>query len=245
MMKDSYSVSLGTLSEGDYTAKLVAYDSWDAASEPLTVDFSVKSEEVDNLSDYLGTYSLNCKIFEDGKETIQNGTAEVTFSASGKAPNNVLISGLYQNAVLPARIARDSQSGKLRLGIWFDGTTGQKLNSAVTQSGKSYEYISFLPGLGTQFISGPYQFIPFPITSSENNVLWWGDFSDDGSTVSFNNGNKQTLVYNGTTYYIIAVSCVLSSTETLAESSFAPNWNMVYQANPGNDVAKGMTFTKK
>jgi len=244
-MKSNYSVAVGDLPEGDYTLRLVAYDSWDAASEPLVKNVSVKSSGVDNLEKYLGTYTLSCKIFEDGKSTVQSGTVDVTISASGKTPDNVLISGLYQNAVLPGRIDVDSSTGAVRLGLSFDGNKGQKLSTPVSQSGVSYNFIALLPGLGTQFISGTYNFKPFPITASENAVTWWGSASSDGTVFSFNSAGKQSLVNAGTTYYIIAISCVLSKTEDLSAGNFAPNWNKVYQANPGNNITTGMTFTKK
>ncbi len=244
-MKDSYSVTIGALPDGDYTLRLVAYDSWDAASTPLVKEVSYKSSEVEDLDKYLGAYTLACKIFEDGKTTVQSGTMDVTISASGKSPDNVLISGLYQNAVLPGRIATNPSTGKVQLGLCFDGTKGQKLTAPVTQSGTSYDYIAFLPGLGTQFVNGTYNFIPFPITESENSVTWWGNGSSDGKVFSFNNAGKQSLVNAGTNYYIIAISCVLSKTENLSAGNFAAKWNKVYQANPGNDINTGMTFTKK
>lgn len=244
-MKESYSVAIGSLPEGNCTLTLVAYDSWDAASTPLVKEVSNSSSGTFELENYLGTYTVACKIFEDGKSTVQSGSVDVTISASGKTPDNVLISGLYQNAVLSGRIEADSSTGKVRLGISFDGTKGQKLSEAVTQSGISYDYISFLPGLGTQFINGSYNFIPFPITASENAVTWWGTGSADGTVFSFNNAGKQSLVNAGTNYYIIAISCVLSKTEDLSAGNFAPKWNKVYQANPGNDITTGMTFTKK
>ncbi|MBR0300301.1 MAG: metallophosphoesterase [Bacteroidales bacterium] len=245
LMKDSYTVSLGSLSEGDYTATLVAYDSWDAASSPLVKEFTISSTNIADVTPYLGTYSLNSKIFESGKSTIQSGSVDVTFSASGQSPNNILISGLYQDAVVPARLAVDSASGAVSLGLYFDGAKGQQLSTPVSQDGTSYPYIAFLPGLGTQFISGNYNFKPCPITSADNYVWWWGTASSDGKTFSFNNDNKQSLVNSGTSYYIIAISCVLSNSENLSASSLASTWNKVYQANPGNDLTTGMTFTKK
>jgi hypothetical protein len=40
-MKESYELSLDGLEEGEYTASIVALDSWDAQSEPLTCSFHV------------------------------------------------------------------------------------------------------------------------------------------------------------------------------------------------------------
>lgn len=244
MMKKSHSVSFGSLADGEYTVSVVAVDSWDAQSDPLEKTFT-KGEAVFDLASYLGDYTLTCKIFEDGQSTVMSGTVDVVFSASGETPNNVSISGLYQNAVLPARIEPDSSTGGVKLGLFFDGAKGQALSTPVVQGGASYGYVAFLPGLGTKFIDGSYQFIPSPIASPENNLVWWGSASGDGSTFSFNNGNKQLHNYSGTNYYVIAISCVLSSTETLSSSSFASKWNKVYQANPNNNITTGMTFTKK
>ena len=245
MMKKSYTVSFDLVEEGDYTASVVAYDSWGAESEPVTADFTIKTYNVADVTPYLGTYTLNAKIFQDGQTTIQDGTIDVAISASGKTPNNVYISGLFQDAVLPGRLSVDPDTEKVRLGIYFDGSTGQALTTPVTQGGTEYNYISFLPGLGTGFVSGTYNFIPFPITATANYVWWWGSVSDDKTKITFNTDNKQSLTNSGTNYYIIAISCVLSKTETLSSGNFASSWNKVYQANPGNNVTNGMTFTKK
>ena len=245
MMKKNYTVPFDMTEEGDYTASVVAYDSWSVASEPVTKDFTVKTSNVEDVTPYLGTYTLNAKIFEDGQTTIQSGTIDVTLSASGQSPNNVTISGLYQDVTLPARLAVDSSTGKVRLGIYFDGSTGKALSTPKTQGGVSYDYVAFLPGLGTGFVSGTYNFIPCPITATSNSVWWWGSVSDGKDKITFNTDNKQSLVNNSVNYYIIAISCVLSKTEALSAGNFAPSWNKVYQANPGNDVNKGMTFTKK
>ena len=245
MMKKNYSVQFNSLDEGDYTASVVAYDSWNIASEPVTKDFTVKTNNVSDVTPYLGTYTLNAKIFQDGQATIQDGTVDVTITASGTTPNNVNISGLYQDAVLPARLSVDPSTEKVRLGIYFDGSKGQALTTPVTQGGTTYDYISFLPGLGTGFVSGTYNFIPFPITATANHVWWWGSVSDGKDKITFNTDNKQSLTNSGTNYYIIAISCVLSKSETTSAGNFASSWNKVYQANPGNSVSNGMTFTKK
>ena len=247
-MKKTYELSFGALAAGDYSASIVAYDSWDAASAPLVKDFSVAPL---NISDYLGTYTVSCKLFQDGQSTVSSATVDVTFSASGDETNNINITGLYQNAVLPASLTTDNSTGAVKLGLYFDGTKAQALTTPVTQSGTSYGYVAFLPGLGTGFISGNYNFRPCPISTSANQVWWWGTV--DGNTISFNNGNKQSLTNaseaceskTSASYYMIAISCVLSSTQQLQAGNFAPKWNKVYQANPGDNITTGMTFTKK
>ena len=40
-MKDSYELPLDGLDEGEYTASIVAVDSWDAVSEPVTCTFRI------------------------------------------------------------------------------------------------------------------------------------------------------------------------------------------------------------
>ena len=40
-MKESYELPLDGLEEGEYTASIVALDSWDAQSEPLTCTFHI------------------------------------------------------------------------------------------------------------------------------------------------------------------------------------------------------------
>ena len=245
MMKDSYSVSFDSLGDGNYTVSVVGTDSWGAESEAVSKAFTIENNNVDDVTPYLGTYTLNSKIFEQGQATIQDGTIDITLSASGKTPNNINISGLYQNAVLPARLSVDSVTGNVILGLYFDGAKGQALTTPVEQSGTSYGYVAFLPGLGTGFVSGTYNFIPCPITSTANYVWWWGSVSNDKTKITFNSENKQALKNGTTNYYIIAISCVLSKTEDLSASNFASTWNKVYQANPGNNVTNGMTFTKK
>ena len=243
-MKDSYSFPIGQFGEGNYTAVITAYDSWGAASTPLEKEFSTVYENVADVTPYLGTYSLNCKIFEDGVTKAANGTIDVTLSASGQTPNNISISGLFQDTVLPARLATDPATGNLCFGLYFDGTKGQALTTPITQSGTNYGYVAYLPGLGQGFVSGGYNFTPCPISDTSNQTWWWGSVSD-GPVMTFNTNNKQALVKSGTSYYIIAISCVLSTTENLSAGNLASTWKNVYQANPGDNVSKGMTFTKK
>lgn len=248
MMKKSYELSLGALAAGDYSVSIVAYDSWDAASTPLVKEFTVTPP---NVSDFIGTYTLTCKLFQDGQSTVSPATVDVTFSASGDETNNINITGLFQNAVLPASLTVDNNTGLFKLGLYFDGTKAQALTTPVTQNGTSYNYVAFLPGLGTQFIGGNYNFRPCPISTTSNQVWWWGTV--DGDTISFNNANKQSLTNaseaceskTSTDYYMIAITCVLSTTEQLQAGNFGPKWNKVFQANPGDNTATGMTFTKK
>jgi hypothetical protein len=40
-MKDTLTCHIGALSPADYEVKLIAYDSWGAASEPVSLTFTV------------------------------------------------------------------------------------------------------------------------------------------------------------------------------------------------------------
>ena len=44
-MKADYELSLTDLEEGEYTATVVAVDSWDAQSAPITCTFSVNNSK--------------------------------------------------------------------------------------------------------------------------------------------------------------------------------------------------------
>ncbi len=45
LMKPAYKLSLADLKEGEYTAEIVAVDSWDAQSEPITCTFTVNNSK--------------------------------------------------------------------------------------------------------------------------------------------------------------------------------------------------------
>ena len=45
LMKPAYKLSLTDLKEGEYTAEIVAVDSWDAQSEPITCTFTVNNSK--------------------------------------------------------------------------------------------------------------------------------------------------------------------------------------------------------
>lgn len=213
------------------------------------------SQAAITASSMKGSYNFNSKIFsknagKSGVTAADNGTITVEFAAplkgetlkdvSGKTYTNTLgIKGLLGDIVVDATVIADDD--KTKVGVFMDGRTAQKC-----ANGKDgFDYIAVLPGLGQGFISANYNFLPSPITADQDYCWIWFDLSEDGTTLRYANGNKQKLTNNNIEYYVIAISLVPCKTEEIAASNFDSAWWVVYQANPGNNVGNGLSFSKK
>ena len=213
------------------------------------------SQAAITASSMKGSYNFNSKIFsknagKSGVTAADNGTITVEFAAplkgetlkdvSGKTYTNTLgIKGLLGDIVVDATVIADDD--KTKVGVFMDGRTAQKC-----ANGKDgFDYIAVLPGLGQGFISANYNFLPSPITADQNYCWIWFDLSEDGTTLRYATDNKQKLTNNKTEYYVIAISLVPCKTETIEASQLDGAWWVVYQANPGNNVSNGLSFSKK
>lgn len=213
------------------------------------------SQAAITASSMKGSYNFNSKIFsknagKSGVTAADNGTITVEFAAplkgetlkdvSGKTYTNTLgIKGLLGDIVVDATVIADDD--KTKVGVFMDGRTAQK----CAKGKDGFDYIAVLPGLGQGFISANYNFLPSPITADQDYCWIWFDLSEDGTTLRYANGNKQKLTNNNIEYYVIAISLVPCKTEEIAASNFDSAWWVVYQANPGNNVGNGLSFSKK
>ena len=213
------------------------------------------SQAAITASSLKGSYNFNSKIFskdasKSGVTAADNGTVTVEFAAplkgetlkdvSGKTYTNTLgIKGLLGDIILDATVIADG--GKTKVGVFMDGRTAQQ----CAKGKDGFGYIAVLPGLGQGFVSANYNFLPSPITADQNYCWIWFDLSEDGNTLRYATGNKQKLTNNKIEYYIIAISLVPCKTEKIDASQFDSAWWVVYQANPGNNVENGMSFSKK
>jgi len=220
----------------------------DSGSEITVTQAPVKA------SSLMGQYQFNSKIFtknaaKSGVTAADNGTISVKFEAplkgetlndvNGKTYTNTIgIKGLIDGVTVDATVIGAGEGTKV--GVFMDGRTAQK----CAKGKDGFEYIAVLPGLGQGFISANYNFLPSPITAEQNYCWIWFDLDKDGKTLRYANGNKQKLTNNGTEYYVIAISLVPCKTEKIEASKLDSAWWVVYQANPGNNVTNGLSFTK-
>lgn len=213
--------------------------------ETLTFD-SGKTVKITQISaaDFKGTWTINSKKFGP---SVANDNTDVTFtnpynvSAPDGLTNNIGISGLYDNYILDAIVDIDYTAKMCKFGIMFDGTSAQELTAPV--SGKSH--MTALPGLGGGFVSKGigWDFAPNPVCDANNYFRLWISCSADFNKLTYNSSNAKTLKKSSKTYYVVAISLVTAS--DASATGLNSTYTRVYQANPGDSAATGMTFTRK
>ncbi len=211
-------------------------------------------------ADFLGKYNFTSKVFskDAGRSGVAAGnsiTVPATFSTvenpeTLKGPdgkmytNNIAIRGLLGDIVVAATVAADEEDG-VKVGVFVDSRKAQK-----TDKGKDgYDYIAVLPGYGAGFISAAYQFVPYPVTTESDYAWIWFKVSEEGKMLRYANDNKQKFKAFGTNgaaadFYAIAICLVPCKTEEIAKDQLDSAWWVVYQANPNNVIADGLTFLK-
>ncbi|MBR1575803.1 MAG: Ig domain-containing protein [Bacteroidales bacterium] len=212
------------------------------------------------VADFLGKYNFTSKVFskDAGRSGITAGnsmTLPVTFATAGNPEtlkdsdgtmyvNHIAIRGLLGDVVVAATLAADEEDG-VKLGLFVDSRKAQK-----TEKGKAgFDYIAVLPGYGASFIGAAYQFTPYPVTTESNYAWIWFKVSEEGKMLRYANDNKQKFTAFGTNgaatdFYAIAISLVPCKTEEIAKDQLDSAWWVVYQANPNNAIADGLTFLK-
>lgn len=162
--------------------------------------------------------------------------------------NNLGVKGLYLDAVADAVAVFDYESGKVKFGIFLDERKAQ----AVVNGNTTYPYVCFIPECGTTWnagaMSSPWNFVPKPISATQNYQWLWFDVKEDLKTLQYDHPYKQNLIgkdgSNGTT--IIGITCAVAKNATPTADDIYGTYNVIYQANPGkkNDVG-GFMLTKK
>ena len=206
------------------------------------------------VKDFKGTWTVNSKKFNKaggtGAVTTTNSdNTDVVFGDPFKADaadgetNNIGITGLFDNYVLDAAIDIDYSAKTYDFSLFFDGSTAQALSTPLA----GYSYVIALPGLGHSFIGGGYDFIPSPITDTDNYLRVWFT-SDSFDKVSFKKTTTRYYVKHNSDekYMVIAISFALANKANVSSTSdLYSSYSRVYQANPNNDTDAGISFNRK
>ena len=163
--------------------------------------------------------------------------------------NSIGLKGLYLDAIVDAVVAPGAvgEAG-VKFGLFLDERKAQ----AVANGNSTYPYVCFIPECGTTWnagaMSSPWNFVPKPISATQNYQWLWFDVKEDYKTLQYDHPYKQNLIgkdgSNGTT--IIGITCAVAKNATPAADDIFGTYNVIYQANPGkkNDVG-GFMLTKK
>ena len=250
----SYKDGVASWSENTTGAVRTAFLKLESGSQIRVTQATKKAE------DFLGKYNFTSKVFskDAGRSGITAGnsvTLQTTFSTMEnpetlKGPdgkmyiNNIAIRGLLGDIVVAATVAPNEEDG-VKVGVMVDSRKAQK-----TDKGKAgFDYIAVLPGYGVGFIGAAYQFTPYPVTTSSDYAWIWFKVSEEGKMLRYANDNKQRFNAYGTNgaatdFYAIGLSLVPCKTEEIAKDQLDSAWWVVYQANPNNVIANGLTFLK-
>ena len=96
-------------------------------------------------------------------------------------------------------------------------------------------------------MASPWNFVPIPISATQNYQWLWFTVSSDFSVLNYNYGNKQNLIGKdgsaGTT--IIGITCAIAKNATPAAADIFTTYNVIYQANPNKKMdTGGFTLTR-
>lgn len=162
--------------------------------------------------------------------------------------NNLGLRGLYLNAVADATLVVDNENKEVKFGLLLDERKAQP----VENGNATYPYVCFIPECGTVWntasMTSPWNFVPKPISATQNYQWLWFLVKDDYKTLQYDSPNKQFLIgkdgTNGTT--IIGITCAVAKNATPTADDIYGTYNVIYQANPGkNNGVGGFMLTKK
>lgn len=245
--------------------------SWDENTdgEPRTgsIDFSSSTVTVTQLEpkDFKGEWTLTSQRFKGanklGYTSANPATNDVVFAdplssaprydskTKRSIPNNIGITGLYSTAIMDAVVYINYVEKSAQLGLFFDATSAQ----SVSTGDATYTYAAFLPELGGAFVAGAYNFVPYPLGTSQNYGWLWMSSNSTFDEFKYYFDNRQTWGVSGSisSKIIIGISINVSKLATPTSTSFrgtangSTNYELIYQANAGGNVNTGMYFTRK
>lgn len=214
-------------------------------------------------STFKGTWAFRTQRFSNNT-TVCAAAADVTFDVTiqdakfGETlpdfdgttyTNSIGLKGLYLDAIVDAVVAPGAvgEAG-VKFGLFLDERKAQ----AVANGNSTYPYVCFIPECGTTWnasaMSSPWNFVPKPISDTQNYQWLWFDVKEDYKTLQYDHPYKQNLIgkdgSNGTT--IIGITCAVAKNATPTADDIFGTYNVIYQANPGkaNNVG-GFMLTKK
>ncbi len=230
------------------------------ATLSLSTGSSITVTQLDP-ADFKGTFSFRTQRFSNNK-TVATAAADVTFNVTITDPlvgetltdfdgktytNNLGLQGLYLDAVADAVLDIDYDNKTARFGLFLDERKAQP----VANGNDTYPFVCFIPECGTTWnsttMASPWNFVPIPISATQNYQWLWFTVSSDFSVLNYNYGNKQNLIGKdgsaGTT--IIGITCAIAKNATPAAADIFTTYNVIYQANPNKKMdTGGFTLTR-
>ena len=231
-MKSSWTVDFGTLSEsGQYTVTVVAVDSWDAESAPVSATFNcgdvTPSEKVELWeNDKSGSRELSGPVADNGKTagvggwlSYKDGVASWTENTTG-APRTATLELSNGSKITVNQVEAKDLAGNYTFYNYSFKTTGVSNTTIVNQNGRQHETAVEFKTVAS----------PETINGHVHNLDLVGLYLDFAVPASFEivNGTPVLYTYMSLDYQKVSngteVACItqLTNTVTYGSHNFAP-----------------------
>lgn len=231
-MKSSWTVDFGTLSEsGQYTVTVVAVDSWDAESAPVSATFNcgdvTPSEKVELWeNDKSGSRELSGPVADNGKTagvggwlSYKDGVASWTENTTG-APRTATLELSNGSKITVNQVEAKDLAGNYTFYNYSFKTTGVSNTKIVNQNGRQHETAVEFKTVAS----------PETINGHVHNLDLVGLYLDFAVPASFEivNGTPVLYTYMSLDYQKVSngteVACItqLTNTVTYGSHNFAP-----------------------
>ena len=197
-----------------------------------------------------GAYAVNFGDPVGGIENLYDEDTKLTL------PNNIGIRGLFGSkgavdaAVMNASLRLDRDKKIVEFYLFFDGRKAQ----ATTTGDAEYPYVMFLPEFASAFISGTYDFCPFPLGDSQNYGYTEMSISADANKLTYANANRWSWGNTGdkSGKYVCGISVNVSKSATPTASDLrsanvlgtGSSYEYIYQANYNGNTTTGFYFSR-
>lgn len=231
-MKSSWTVDFGTLSEsGQYTVSVVAVDSWDAESAPVSATFNcgdvTPSEKVELWeNDKSGSRELSGPVADNGKTagvggwlSYKDGVASWTENTTG-APRTATLELSNGSKITVNQVEAKDLAGNYTFYNYSFKSTGVSNTTIVNQNGRQHETAVEFKTVAS----------PETINGHVHNLDLVGLYLDFAVPASFEivNGTPVLYTYMSLDYQKVSngteVACItqLTNTVTYGSNNFAP-----------------------
>ena len=230
-MKSSWTYGFGALESGQYTVSVVAVDSWDAESAPVTATFNcgdvTPSEKVELWeNDKSGSRELSGPVADNGKTagvggwlSYKDGVASWTENTTG-APRTATLELSNGSKITVNQVEAKDLAGNYTFYNYSFKTTGVSNTKIVNQNGRQHETAVEFKTVAS----------PETINGHVHNLDLVGLYLDFAVPASFEivNGTPVLYTYMSLDYQKVSngteVACItqLTNTVTYGSHNFAP-----------------------
>lgn len=230
-MKSSWTYGFGALESGQYTVSVVAVDSWDAESAPVTATFNcgdvTPSEKVELWeNDKAGSRELSGPVADNGKTagvggwlSYKDGVASWTENTTG-APRTATLELSNGSKITVNQVEAKDLAGNYTFYNYSFKTTGVSNTKIVNQNGRQHETAVEFKTVAS----------PETINGHVHNLDLVGLYLDFAVPASFEivNGTPVLYTYMSLDYQKVSngteVACItqLTNTVTYGSHNFAP-----------------------